>query len=99
MTTITGLINMAKFATRAVTSFDLKFDELEIAGINYHGKITLRRTYSHEYAWGCFVRLNRADDRHWMLSAYEDSAGTALDGIKEQMLVWAREREAEQAQP
>lgn len=99
MTTITGLINMAKFETRAITSFDLRFDELEIAGIHYHGKLTLRRTYSHEYAWGCFVRINRADDRHWMLSAYEDDPGVALDLLKEQMLQWAREREAEQVQP
>jgi hypothetical protein len=99
MTTITGLINGAKLATRGLSRLDLKFEELDIAGINYHGKLTLRRTMNHEYAWGCFVRIYRADDRHWMLDAYEDDPGVALDSIKEKMLQWAREREAEQAQP
>lgn len=98
MTTITGLIHGGKLAARGMSSFDLQFAELEIAGITYHGKLTLRRTYSHEYAWGCFVRLY-ANDRSWMLSAYEDDPGVAFDLLKEQMFAWAREREVEQAQP
>jgi hypothetical protein len=97
MTTITGLINTAKIATRGLTNLNLTFDMLEIAGVNYVGKLTLRRTYSHDYAWGCFVRLY-ADDQSWMLSAYEDDPGVALDSVKAEMLAWAREREAE-AQP
>lgn len=97
MATITRLIEEVKLLARGVIGLNHPFEHLEIAGVDYQGKLTLRRTYDHDYAWGCFVRIN-AGGKSFMLSAYEDDPGVALDLLKNEMFKWAREREAE-AQP
>lgn len=95
MATITGLIEEVKVRGRGVHGLNHQFTNLEIAGSAYNGKLVLRRTFDHDYAWGVFARLYDANDKEWMLDAYEDDPAVALDLLKEKMFQWAREREAE----
>lgn len=94
MTTITTLINEAKHSAGIVANLKHYFTELEIAGITYNGKLIVRRMYSEDYAWGAFAFLD-ADLDGRQFAAHEDSAGTALDQLKEQMFDWARAKEEE----
>src|SRR5262245_16177623 len=98
MTTITQLFGDAKMDIRGIAGLTHYFNNLDIAGSAYRGKLIVQRVRRLDYAWRGELVAETGDairGECWTFEAHEDSAGLVLDELKAGLLAWARSKETE----